>query len=622
MCGITGLVHLSQKKVNKQKLQLMTNSIQHRGPDGEGVWVEKNIGIGHRRLSIIELSEAGSQPMHCEKERYVLSYNGEVYNFREIRSELLELGFKFKGNSDTEVVLNAFIKWGVSAFLKFNGMFALVLFDRETKELVIARDRYGIKPIYYAFQNDTFYFGSEQKAIFAYPDYTNKINTLGLIEYFTFQNFFSDQTLFNGIKLLPAGSYGVLKTYNKSFCVNKYWDYNFQSTDKTISFNDAKHEIERLFRQSVKRQLVSDVEVGGYLSGGMDSASITAVASKEIKNYKTFTCGFDLTNANENELSFDERFQAEVISKFYSTEHYEVVLKHSDMERCLPKYALHLEEPRVGQSYPNFYAAKLASKFVKVVLSGAGGDELFGGYPWRYFRASNAINFENYIDQYYAYWQRLLSNSELKKLFAPISKDFNQIWTRDIFAEVFAYTPDKANSEVDFINHSLYFEAKTFLQGLFIVDDKLSMSHSLETRVPFMDNDLVDFAMKCPAEYKIKNLGYNQNLDENDLKKKSKYFQRTNDGKKVLRHAMENILPNEVTKRKKQGFSAPDETWFRSESLVFIKEKLLNPKAHLYEYMDFNVAKEMIDEHVVGKKNRRLLIWSFLNIEESLSQFK
>ena len=228
----------------------------------------------------------------------------------------------------------------------------------------------------------------------------------------------------------------------------------------------------------------------------------------------------------------------------------------------------------------------------------------------------------NYIDQYYAYWQRLLSNSELKKLFAPISKDFNQIWTRDIFAEVFAYTPDKANSEVDFINHSLYFEAKTFLQGLFIVDDKLSMSHSLETRVPFMDNDLVDFAMKCPAEYKIKNLGSNQNLDENDLKKKSKYFQRTNDGKKVLRHAMENILPNEVTKRKKQGFSAPDETWFRSESLVFIKEKLLNPKAHLYEYMDFNVAKEMIDEHVVGKKNRRLLIWSFLNIEESLSQFK
>jgi len=625
MCGIAGLINLNGDPVPLSSLRKMTDAIKHRGPDGEGQWIDNNVGIGHRRLAIIDLTSAGHQPMSSLDDRYILSYNGEVYNFKEIRNELKTIGYKFKSQTDTEVVLNSLVHWGKDALLKFNGMFAFALWDKKEKTLLIGRDRYGIKPLYYSFQKNTFAFGSEQKAITAQTNFIRKVNKPALFEYFTFQNIFTNQTLMKDIYLLPAGYFGVLnllKNKTPKLEITKYWDYNFSEPIKNKSKREYVEELKHLFTQAVERQMISDVEIGSYLSGGMDSGSITAIASNNTKYLKTFTCGFDLGSASGVELNFDERDSAEMMSNFFKTKHYDIILKSGDMERCLNKLSYHLEEPRVGQSYPNFYAAKLAGKFVKVVLSGSGGDELFGGYPWRYYRSVNAQNFNEYIDQYYAYWQRLVDNTELKKMFAPSWNEVNHVWTRDIFKNVFSKQDSSINTPEDFINHSLYFEAKTFLHGLFIVEDKLSMAHNLESRVPFMDNDLVDFAMKCPVNLKLNNLKDVINLNENDFgNKRDKYFQKTNDGKQILRDMMKNLIPDEIRKAKKQGFSSPDSSWFKGESINFVKKTIFDKNAKIYDIIDRDTVISLVNKHFNGSENRRLLIWSLLNVEAILKDF-
>lgn len=618
MCGIAGIVHLDGSPVSPVILKRMTDAIAHRGPNGEGHWIEGSLGLGHRRLAIIDLSPAGHQPMIGTDHRYVLSYNGEIYNYRELRTELEAAGFWFRSKTDSEVVLHALAHWGADALLRFNGMFALALWDRKARTLLLARDRYGIKPLYYAQQGNTFAFGSEQKAITAVPDFARKLDKQALLEYFTFQNIFTDRTLLQDVHLLPAGHYATLDLADKIPELKRvqYWDYRFREPDQAARKEEYLEELDRLFHQAVNRQLVSDVELGAYLSGGMDSGSITAIAAQSFPNLKTFTCGFDLSSASGIELAFDERSKAEAMSARFKTEHYEMVLKAGDMERCMPQLAWHLEEPRVGQSYPNYYAAKLASKFVKVVLSGSGGDELFGGYPWRYYRAATSQNFEHYIDQYYLYWQRLADNWQLKQMFAPVRAEVEGVWTRDIFRDVFATHDNVLDRPEDYINHSLYFEAKTFLHGLFVVEDKLSMAHGLESRVPFMDNDLVDFAMQCPVNLKLNNLAEVLRINENEPgDKRGQFFQKTNDGKQILRDMMSRYIPSDITKAEKQGFSSPDASWFKGESIDFVKRTLLNGHARLYEVLDRQAVTSLIEEHLRGEQNRRLLIWSLLNLE-------
>lgn len=621
MCGITGLINLDGAPVSPVILKKMTDAIAHRGPDGEGQWIEGNVGLGHRRLAIIDLSPAGHQPMISADHRWVLSYNGEVYNYRELRAELEAAGYWFRSQTDSEVVLYALAHWGTAALLRFNGMFALALWDRRERTLLLARDRYGIKPLYYAQQGHRFAFGSEQKAITAQPDFQRELNKPALLEYFTFQNIFTDQTLLEDIHLLPAGHHALLdlKPKTTNLKLSSYWDYRFREPAHPAPRHDYIEELDRLFRQAVNRQLVSDVELGAYLSGGMDSGSITALAARQFPYLKSFTCGFDLSSASGIELAFDERAKAEAMSARFKTEHYEMVLKAGDMERCLPKLAWHLEEPRVGQSYPNYYAAQLASKFVKVVLSGSGGDELFGGYPWRYYRAAHCQDFEHYIDQYYRYWQRLVSNTQLRQIFAPVWGEVQQVWTRDLFRKVFDTHDNRLDRPEDYINHSLYFEAKTFLHGLFVVEDKLSMAHGLETRVPFMDNDLVDFAMQCPVGLKLNNLAEVLRINENEPgNKQDRYFQKTNDGKQLLRDMMARYIPEGITRAEKQGFSSPDASWFKGESIDFVRRTLLNGHARIYEVLDRRAIAPLIEQHLKGEQNRRLLIWSLLNMEEVL----
>lgn len=624
MCGIAGLIDLKGNGVSPVTLQRMTDAISHRGPDDEGQWIENNVGLGHRRLSIIDLSPAGHQPMISADHRYVISYNGEIYNFKELRTELEADGYWFRSRTDTEVVLQALAHWGTDALLRFNGMFALALWDRKERKLLLARDRYGIKPLYIGMQDRVISFGSEQKAILAQPGFRSVMDCPALLEYFTFQNIFTDRTLLKDISLLGAGHYAVLDLNDASpeLKRTRYWDYRFREPENPLDKTAYLEELDRLFRQAVNRQLVSDVELGAYLSGGMDSGSITAIAAQSFPQLKSFTCGFDLSSASGIELSFDERVKAEAMSGRFKTEHYEMVLKAGDMERCLPKLMWHLEEPRVGQSYPNFFAAKLASKFVKVVLAGSGGDELFGGYPWRYYRGANSQSFEEYIDHYYLYWQRLVNNESLRQMFAPVWEEVKHVWTRDIFRDVFATHDNALNRPEDYINHSLYFEAKTFLHGLFVVEDKLSMAHSLETRVPFMDNDLVDFAMQCPVNLKLNNLAEVLRINENDpYSKKNQYFLKTNDGKQILRDMMARHIPDEITRAEKQGFVAPDASWYKGESIEFVKRTLLSDKAPIYQYLDRGTVVRLIDEHLQGKQNRRLLIWSLLSVTQWQSRY-
>ena len=660
MCGIVGSLSLEKPSIDVSCAKAMTDKIAHRGPDDAGYlffhtgtrhqnsisfyqnlteYKFKNVEdmlppieshsaqrelhshdydlyMGHRRLSILDVSYAGHQPMSDLSKNIWVVYNGEIYNFKEIKDELEALGHRFRSHTDTEVIIYAYIEWGIKCIEKFNGMFAFSLYDNFKKRFYLARDRYGIKPVYYHITNrNTFVYASEIKSILEYKEYQSEIDKEALLEYFTFQNIFTNKTLHKEIHILEAGHYFDIDLRTKQIEKVQYWDWDFSEPERVKDEREYIEELDRLFVQAVERQLVADVEVGSYLSGGMDSGSITAIASTHFQksdNYlKTFTVGFDLSSASGMELSFDERSKAEYMSYMFQTEHYEMVLKSGDMERCLPDFAYHLEEPRVGQSYPNYYAAKLASKFVKVVLGGAGGDELFAGYPWRYYRATNNKNFDDYIDKYYRFWQRLIPNKEIQKVFAPIWKDVENVWTRDIFANVF-HAPSIGQTPEEYVNHSLYFEAKTFLHGLLVVDDKLSMAHSLESRVPFLDNDLVDFAQKVPVNLKLGNLKNIVRMNENELAK----LQKTNDGKVILRKAMHKYIPEDIHQAVKQGFSSPDNSWFKGESIEFVKAKLLRDDANIYNYMDKAATQKLINEHLNGEQNRRLFIWSLLNFEE------
>jgi asparagine synthase (glutamine-hydrolysing) len=617
MCGVAGILHLDGSPASHSVLARMTDTLAHRGPDGRGLHVDGPLGLGHRRLSIIDVSDAGRQPMTTPDGRYWISYNGEIYNFRELRADLERRGWVVRSRTDSEVLLYAYAEWGARCLDRLNGMFAFAVWDTDRRELFLARDRYGIKPLYFTVAGRTLLFASETKAILTHPDYRMELDCEALLEYFTFQNLFTDRTLFRGIRLLPSGSYLCARLGSPVGPTRRYWDYEFREPDRAGSDEDYLEELDHLFRQAVSRQLVSDVELGTYLSGGMDSGSITAIAAPQIPNLKSFTCGFDLHSASGLELSFDERRAAEYMSYVFKTEHYEMVLKAGDMERVLPRLTWHLEEPRVGQCYPNFYAAQLAGRFVKVVLSGAGGDELFGGYPWRYYRAVVNASFEDYVDKYYAYWQRLVSNEVLATLFAPIWDQVRHVSTRDIFREVFATHQVRLTRPEDYVNHSLYLEAKTFLHGLLVVEDKMSMAHSVETRVPFLDNDLVEFAQRVPVRLKLGNLEAVVRLNENEVSHKTaKYFQRTRDGKLLLRRMMCRHIPKDVAEREKHGFSAPDASWFKGDSIDYVRRTLCNGDARIYAYLDAATAHALISDHLEGRENRRLLIWSLLNVEQ------
>jgi asparagine synthase (glutamine-hydrolysing) len=599
MCGITGILNLDEKEICIDILKKMTKSLEHRGPDGEGFFLDKIIGFGHRRLAIIDLSSAGTQPMISQDGNFIISYNGEVYNFKELREELEKLGYKFKSKTDTEVVLYSYVEWNYKCLSRFNGMFAFSIWDKKNKCLFLARDRYGIKPLYYTLQNNSFLFASEIKSFFNFPTFRVKMNYQGLQEYMTFQNYISDNTLFDNVKVLPPGSYITINSDSKEISKPlKYWDFNFKNNNLFKDKKEYLEEFDRLFLQAIKRQLVSDVEIGTYLSGGIDSGLITAKASNELSNLKTFTVGFFGNDSSETSI-YDERNKAELMSYLFKTEHYEYVLKPYDLQSKIQTLIWHIEEPRVGHSLPNYFAAKLAGKFVKVVLSGSGGDELFGGYPWRYLSAIHNNNFAEYLKDYYISQQRNIPVELFENLFQPI---WNEIKHIDIY-QLFENKCKNQSIIDDNINNSFYFDAQTFLHGILTVEDKLSMAHSLETRLPFLDNDLVEFAQSIPIDLKIKDFNRN-NMDKNTLI-----------GKSLLREAIKKHVPTEISNGIKQGF-VPPKSWSQIDKIPFINKMLKNKNAKIYSFINYKIIQKYLD-----KKNNYSLIWSLLNLETWCQNF-
>jgi asparagine synthase (glutamine-hydrolysing) len=617
MCGIAGIFNLNRQPVALRQMQQMAQTIAHRGPDGEGFYVNDNIGFAHRRLAILDTSALGSQPMTSKNDEWVIIFNGCIYNFLELKQELKSLGHSFVSQTDTEVISEGLAAYGPVFFERLNGMFAIAAWNKKEEQLYLSRDRFGVKPLYYWFNGKSLVFSSEIKAIIKHPDYKMDVDHNALNQYFTFQNVFSYNTLFKGVTMLPPANTVKINTQSTDVFHHSWWDYNFTTPDNNMSFDDAVSLTKQGFEKAVARQMIADVPVGSYLSGGMDSGSITAVASQHVRRMSTFTAGFDMSEVTGVEANYDERRDAELMANYFKTEHYEQVINAGDLSWSLPRLVWHLEDLRVGMSYPNYYISRLASKFVKVCLQGTGGDELYGGYPWRYYRVFKSLNQSEFFDNYYGFWQRLVSDDDKSNLFNKST--FSKISIeepRKVFERVFTFN-DKLGYDTpeQHIENSLYFEIKTFLPGLLLVGDKLSMANGLEERFPFLDNDLVNIAQKIPVRHKLSNLERMVKIDENEFRTKSKVYQEFTDGKSVLRKAMADFLPEKIINRKKQGFSAPDESWYRGENAQYVKELLLGKKAVSSEFLDPAYIEKIIKEHTEQHINHRLLIWSFLCFE-------
>ena len=617
MCGILGVFNLNRSPISLNNLKLMAEKMAHRGPDGEGFYLKDEIGLAHKRLAILDVSSRGAQPMSSKNGEWIITFNGCIYNYLELKIDLLSKGHEFVSTTDTEVISEGLSEYGPIFFERLNGMFAIGAWNTKESALYLSRDRYGIKPLYYWFNGKTIVFASEIKSIISHSDYKIDVDYDALNQYFTFQNVFTFNTLFKDITMLPPANTVKVTSNSKGVVHHSWWDFNFTNTDNKMSFEDAKDLTKSYFERAVARQMISDVPVGSYLSGGMDSGSITAIASKHVKRMTTFTAGFDMSEVTGIEANYDERRDAELMANHFKTEHYEQVINAGDLSWSLPRLVWHLEDLRVGMSYPNYYISRLASKFVKVCLQGTGGDELYGGYPWRYYRVFRSLNQSEFFDNYYGFWQRLVKDDQKNSLFTESTySKINLTSPREVFERVFTFNNDlKYKTPENHIENSLYFEIKTFLPGLLLVGDKLSMANGLEERFPFLDNDLVNLAQIIPVKYKLGNLEKMIRIDENEFRGKSKIYQEFDDGKNVLRKAMMDFLPDNIINRKKQGFSAPDESWYRGENASYIKKLLLGNKTCSSDFINPKFIEKIVYEHTEKRINHRLLLWSFMNFE-------
>lgn len=586
MCGIAGLYNMTGEPVATERVLAMCDLIRHRGPDDRDAWAHGPVGLGHQRLSIIDLSPRGRNPMANEDGTVRIVFNGEIYNYKDLRPDLIERGHVFRSQTDTEVIIHLYEELGPECVERLNGMFAFALWDERRRRLLLARDRFGVKPLYYTVVGNTLAFASEVKAFLALPDFRAAPDPFALSEHFTFQNTFGARTFFEGVKLLEAGHY--LLCEDGRIQTRQYWDLRFEPQG-SLSLQQWAAGLRERFEAAVKRQLMSDVPVGSYLSGGMDTGSISAVAARQIPRLHTFTCGFRLpAGASELEQYFDEREESRALSRLLNTTHHELELGPEAMASVFPQVVWHLDEPRVGISYQVYHTAQMISRYVKVVLSGVGGDELFAGYPWRYEPVLN-LSGDEFEQAYYQLWIRFLDDEEKRALFTDeIKQALGDFSTFESFRAVLRRTESQ-----DALHRALYFDFKTFLNGLLLVDDKLSMAHSVEARVPFLDNELVEYVTRIPAEFKL----------------------NPAQSKVVLREAMRGLLPDETLFRRKQGFTPPDQTWYKGMSLDYVRELLLGERALARGYFQPAALRQILDDHLNDRRNHRFLLWSLMSFE-------
>lgn len=610
MCGISGIFNRDYSQVRLDIIEKINNKTEHRGPDNGSVQIFNNVALGHRRLSIIDLSTDANQPMTTENKRYTVVFNGEVYNFREIRKRLESRGIVFQTNSDTEVILYSFQEFGKDCFAMFNGMFALAIFDNENGELVLARDQFGIKPLYYFVSTDVFIFGSEIKNILAHPICKTHINLQGLSEYMWYGNPLGNNTIYSNISELGPGELLIL---NKNFLrIKKYFKIK-SIKSKIISEGDAIKEIKVLLNESVKRHLISDVPVGVFLSGGIDSSAITAIASKHYsQRLQTFSVGFDFAGG-PNELAL-----AAKIARKFNTDHQEIQISGNNIIDVIESLVSAHDEPfGDAADIPLYLLTQKLNGKIKVVLQGDGGDEFFGGYSryntiqnagkWSFLsflppviKASGVANtkllrlqrFLNAISQNDpAVRNALLLTMESKysdpyRIFNVQYK--NLLKEKDPFKR-YREVYNEFNQEINDVQSIFYADTQIILKDTYFEKvDKSTMANSIEVRVPFVDKELAEFMLSLPGELKVK-------------KGISKY---------LLKKALEGIIPNEILYGKKTGFSVPYAFWLRTALASYFEQQIST--THIQNYLNKNEILRMFDLHKRNKGNFGFLLWKTL----------
>jgi asparagine synthase (glutamine-hydrolysing) len=623
MCGIAGFSQFNRSIGTIETLKNMGQAIYHRGPDAGSEYLDENIGLSHRRLAIIDLSDAGIQPMHSHDERYVIAFNGEIYNFLELRAELKAKGYPFKSHTDTEVILALYHFEGVKLLKKINGMFAFAIWDKEKQSLFIARDRIGKKPLYYTHHENEIIFASELKALLAIKEIPTEIRLDAVYDFFAYQYIPDPKTIYQNIFKLEPGHYLLID--KDGMKKHKYWDISFAQTSSE-SEQSLKEKVQELASNCTKQRMISDVALGAFLSGGVDSSGVVALMAKIAKENNdkpitTCSIGFD-------DEKFDETEFAQMVADQYHTNHYKLSV-HQDVAESLEHIVSFFDEPFADPSLvPTFFVSQLAREKVTVAIAGDGGDEVFAGYE-KYAADHTENKLRNKIPK----WIRTAILPSLSTLSAQVNINLFQrassllnslsvepamgfyisnsfikdaTWqalaTDDTKVKLAQYHPSEqtiarynACDGHDHLSRILYTDMKTYLPGDILVKvDRMSMANSLEVRAPILDHKLMEFACTIPSNLKF---------NTKDGKIEKKY---------LLKEAFKDFLPDDILYRKKMGFSVPLASWLRNELKEITEERLLSRSDGLCRFFKKEQIAKLWVEHKTEKKDNATVLWSML----------
>lgn len=620
MCGICGIVNFSDKSIDSSILKKANNTMSSRGPDGHGIKILNNVGLAHRRLSIIDIA-TGQQPLANEDETVWITFNGEIYNYLTLKDELLKSGHHFKTNSDTEVIVHLYESFGNECVKKLDGMFAFAIYDFKKKRLLLARDRLGKKPLVYSKRDDNFTFASELQALASFQSFNKELNTQSIHDFLSFTHIPAPFTIYKNAFKLQPGHYLELDIASEQINTVRYWKSNF-STKSDISFSDAKIELKRLLRNAIRKRLMSEVPLGCFVSGGLDSAVVTALMSECLKgDLSTFTIGFD-------DPQYDERRYAQAVADHFRTKHHVKQVTPADFS-ILENLTEHFGEPFADASMiPTAQLAEFAREKVTVALSGDGGDEFFGGY-YRYsvFRYAQALNIipqklRNTLADSIA---KILSKSGDERKFSGkarrvlslikedgVSRYFDMLNKTDeglkhtIYGDKLRSIPNikpsinylkelsESLTSCDSIERLMELDIYSYLPNDILTKvDIASMSSSLEVRSPLLDYDVIDFLAKLPINFK------------NTLTTR----------KRLLVETFKDDLPKEVYARKKMGFGVPVGRWIRNEWKEKSRELLLDSEISKHGYFKSSEVEKIFKAHLDGKQDYSYLLFSLMVME-------
>jgi asparagine synthase (glutamine-hydrolysing) len=616
MCGIAGIID-TERSPSEADITAMVNTIPYRGPDGHGHvrFEQEGVALGHRRLSILDVSDAGHQPMSTADGRYWVTYNGEIYNFVEIRQELEQHGHRFRSGSDTEVLLYAYQQWGTACLDRFMGMYAFAIWDRHERKLFAARDRLGIKPLYFKRTKHGLIFASEIKSILAVRGERSVVDTPLIDAYMNFGYVPGERTLHKGIERLLPGH--MLEWHDNKVSIRSYWELRY-ATNEEISLTDAASTVREMLQDSIRLHLRSDVPLGVFLSGGLDSSSVVSLLSPGASSgLKTFSVAYDFGP------EFDETPYAREVAGRFSTDHHEIRVDPSEFQRFIPTYIDHMDEPVTEAAAISLYfVSKLAREHVTVCLSGEGSDELFAGYDFYTYnlaieRLRSVVgNATSPLATWTSKIGKLAKVTKYLRLASlPLEKRYLGISSYSIDRKAALYTRDFAagpgrgdegcaaflqnlfdqSADWDPLSRMLHFDTKTWLvDDLLIKADRMSMATSIELRVPFLDHRLVEYAASLPSRFKIAG----------------------RDTKHVLKKALEGLLPERILRRKKMGFPTPLELMFRGGLFEYAHDLLMSETALARGYFDRSAVQQLLLDHRDGRAKNHREIWQLIVLEE------